>query len=375
MFDKIFVIFVLGLMLGACSSTHGAKSQGQTHWLEQCDSDADCGAGELTCECGVCVASCGQDGQCSVSGLETECFVASSTAVETLCGAGRPSPPSLCLEACTGSCAEGQVCASGACIAETSTPIDSRPSHWLDRCESDADCGAGELSCECGICAATCAPDGACNVSGLETHCVGPGGAVVAMLCSTESPSLCLEPCSGSPAFSCDVEQVCSWGIACVPVPEPPTETLTLGLRNMKTTTIYVQTEDCNGEERWFDLRIGSETLDVQDGCDCRTADPLNGCPTPPPVCAEPVAMAIEPGGEITYTWDTGYWFQHESGLCSNRFPVAGNQALTYRVCWLQDQPTQDELNAISYPTDFSCAEMPFTLSEGFSDFKLEIYD
>jgi hypothetical protein len=94
-------------------------SQGQTHWLEQCDADSDCGGGELSCECGVCVATCDEDDACDVSGLETECFVASSGAVQSLCVSGPSSPPALCLEPCSGSCDDGQVCASGACVVET----------------------------------------------------------------------------------------------------------------------------------------------------------------------------------------------------------------------------------------------------------------
>jgi hypothetical protein len=144
----------------------------------------------------------------------------------------------------------------------------------------------------------------------------------------------------------------------------------------LKASAISVQTVDCGGEERWFDLRIGSEALDVQNGCDCRTADPVDGCPTPPPVCAEPVAEVIEPGGEVTYTWDTGYWVPRPDGLCSNRWPVASNQPVTFRVCWLEEQPTQDQLNAINYPADFSCEEFDFMLienGENLSSFFIEL--
>jgi hypothetical protein len=52
------------------------------------------------------------------------------------------------------------------------------PSHWLERCESSSDCGTDGLTCECGVCVTTCSPDRTCNVSGLDTSCVGPAGAV-----------------------------------------------------------------------------------------------------------------------------------------------------------------------------------------------------
>lgn len=120
MFGKASVSFVLAFLfaLAACSDSHTMKSQGQTHWLVQCDEDSDCGEGELSCECGVCVATCDEDDSCAVDGIETECFAASSDAVQTLCVSGQSSTPPLCLEPCSGACGEGQVCAGGACIAE-----------------------------------------------------------------------------------------------------------------------------------------------------------------------------------------------------------------------------------------------------------------
>ncbi|HMI93474.1 MAG TPA: hypothetical protein VK509_19010, partial [Polyangiales bacterium] len=106
------------LLSAACGDHHGASSQSQTHWLQTCDADAECGS-ELACECGRCVAPCGANDRCDVAGLELECQARNSDAVQALCGAAEAKP--LCLEPCDGSCASGQRCVAGACIAAGST--------------------------------------------------------------------------------------------------------------------------------------------------------------------------------------------------------------------------------------------------------------
>jgi hypothetical protein len=49
-------LLVLSLGVTHCATDAG-ESGSQTHWLDTCSSDPDCGAG-LTCECGICTETC-----------------------------------------------------------------------------------------------------------------------------------------------------------------------------------------------------------------------------------------------------------------------------------------------------------------------------
>jgi hypothetical protein len=101
----------------ACSSEDPPGSQGQTHWLRGCSNDAECG--ELSCDCGRCVARCGAGDRCEVPDRTTTCQAASSGAVAAMCGVD--DAVALCLEPCGGGCDDGQRCVAGACIATGST--------------------------------------------------------------------------------------------------------------------------------------------------------------------------------------------------------------------------------------------------------------
>jgi hypothetical protein len=106
------------LLGAACGESHGAKSQSQTHWLQTCDRDAQCGSA-LSCECGRCVAPCGANDRCDVAGIDTECQARSSGAVQAMCGAADAT--ALCLEPCDGKCESGQRCVAGACIVASAS--------------------------------------------------------------------------------------------------------------------------------------------------------------------------------------------------------------------------------------------------------------
>lgn len=114
MTGKLMLMAGAGLLLCACTSTRTGGNQGQTHWLQSCEKDADCG--ELSCLCGFCVSECAAGGSCSVEGRDTECFAANANAVRALCEAPQAQP--LCLEPCDGECSAGQRCVDGACIAD-----------------------------------------------------------------------------------------------------------------------------------------------------------------------------------------------------------------------------------------------------------------
>lgn len=107
---------MLGLVLWGCGDgdTTGASGSSQTHWLDACGSDAECG--DLSCVCGVCVSTCTGGAQCDVSGIATECQTADRAAAQQLC-AGRTAVD-VCLESCTGedSCPSGQRCVAGSCL-------------------------------------------------------------------------------------------------------------------------------------------------------------------------------------------------------------------------------------------------------------------
>jgi hypothetical protein len=157
-------------------------------------------------------------------------------------------------------------------------------------------------------------------------------------------------------------------------IPELPTGSMTLGFRNRSSRELFVITGDCNGRARWFDMRRGTLSLDIQDdACDCRTADPVDGCPTPPPVCQEDVIEAIAPGMEVSFTWDTGYWVQ--DGVCANRVAIDQEDVLIFRACWLTERPEPNTAGGLQYPEDFTCADVSFALEEDFESFTIETFD
>jgi hypothetical protein len=101
------------LLLSGCSDSRAGGRQGQTHWLQACETDPECG--ELQCICGVCIAACEPDGACEAAGRETECQPREGTAASALCAGEAPEP--ICLEPCADGCDDGQRCVGGACIA------------------------------------------------------------------------------------------------------------------------------------------------------------------------------------------------------------------------------------------------------------------
>src|SRR6187549_3460575 len=84
--------------------------------------------------------------------------------------------------------------ASG-CGRANSPRFDSE-THWLTRCDTYLDCGAG--SCECGVCTAPCASDADCSAIGVTgVECVAQSGGCGASVGSTAAASsACLLPCA-----------------------------------------------------------------------------------------------------------------------------------------------------------------------------------
>jgi len=105
---------ILSLVIACgCYSSGGQTKDGQSHWLERCSTQADCGD-EQICACGVCTIacegndSCGQGASCQAVEDRVACEDAPSRAT------------SVCLTACAGDamCGDSELsCQSRACVA------------------------------------------------------------------------------------------------------------------------------------------------------------------------------------------------------------------------------------------------------------------
>lgn len=103
--------------LAGCYGSDGQAKDSQSHWLQACSSDGDCGDSEQ-CACGVCTIECEESAAC---GASSRCASTSSHA------------------ACEGS-GPARVC--------------------LSACDDDDDCGASGLECQGSVCVAVVATDG-----------------------------------------------------------------------------------------------------------------------------------------------------------------------------------------------------------------------
>jgi hypothetical protein len=120
-----FTLFVGAVVVAACGESRDTEDS-QTHWLDECQRDGDCGGG-LSCECGRCVESCESGTSCDVRGRTTKCFASTHAATETICGAAASS--GLCLEPCTaGNCPADQLCQDGACVPKSESGGAGSPS-------------------------------------------------------------------------------------------------------------------------------------------------------------------------------------------------------------------------------------------------------
>jgi hypothetical protein len=75
------------LWLPGCGAraNSGGNTGSETHWLQACDTDSDCGA--YACYCGVCTRSCESAGQCDdESGPDAECAAPDALEDHAACG-------------------------------------------------------------------------------------------------------------------------------------------------------------------------------------------------------------------------------------------------------------------------------------------------
>lgn len=108
------VLFLLAIAAAGCAKSEDPPKNGQSHWLEECRSDAECG--ELSCVCGLCTERCTSDSACGDE-IEAQCV----------------DPEQLAFASC------GSNASQGICV-----PV----------CDSDSDCSAlsEELTCSEALC-------------------------------------------------------------------------------------------------------------------------------------------------------------------------------------------------------------------------------
>jgi hypothetical protein len=114
---------VCGLILALCLSMLAcgkAQSNGgtdsATHWLQRCDSDAECGA--LECLCGVCTTACTEPASCPNSTI-ARC----EPAREASCGSAEPVCSAECqTDSDCSAVRSGLVCAGSRCSTPEAAP-------------------------------------------------------------------------------------------------------------------------------------------------------------------------------------------------------------------------------------------------------------
>lgn len=118
---KLFVCrfsLLVSLACG-CAQTTALEVDGQTHWMTQCDEDADCG--DLECICGTCTEACELDDADSCSTPGAVCALAANALDAAAC-TREPSEVYACVPACdrTSDChavASELICTDeGACV-------------------------------------------------------------------------------------------------------------------------------------------------------------------------------------------------------------------------------------------------------------------
>src|SRR5690606_5938064 len=103
-----FPLLLVGTSLLACGATDSPVANSQTHWMQACVEDSQCGT--LQCECGVCTAPCDDDGACG--GGERVC---AKTSLFDACESGGEAR--VCVEQCAGdNCDTAAECIGDACL-------------------------------------------------------------------------------------------------------------------------------------------------------------------------------------------------------------------------------------------------------------------
>ncbi len=105
-------LLILGLVACDGSRPGGGRTDSESHWLESCASDAECGA--LACICGMCARACSAGGgECTGLGEDAACL-----ALPAACGA---------VQACTRACDRAEQCGDLTCEGGACSPSAARP--------------------------------------------------------------------------------------------------------------------------------------------------------------------------------------------------------------------------------------------------------
>lgn len=118
--ERAALAFAVALVVCASCDSSAGGSGGETHWLDDCNADADCG-GNLTCRCGVCTRECRGDADCRSGSRTATCFDSASPGIVWRCGGDvAGAAPGICLNVCGGSaeCPAGEDCVGGRCVTE-----------------------------------------------------------------------------------------------------------------------------------------------------------------------------------------------------------------------------------------------------------------
>jgi hypothetical protein len=114
----LLIAACLAALEGAsCGRAESPLLDSETHWLEACDSDQDCGAGR--CECGVCTSPCVTNADCAGLGVAgVECVPPSGTCASLASATGESFEGAACLLSCVDDADCGGLGAGARCESE-----------------------------------------------------------------------------------------------------------------------------------------------------------------------------------------------------------------------------------------------------------------
>ena len=105
------ILTIFGLTAVCCRAPDSPPQptlDSETHWMQYCDVDADCGS--FQCLCNRCTVSCGDTVACSITDAPSVCMLAGSTRSQQVCSEAELSdiPVGICLPSCSEAQPSGQ---------------------------------------------------------------------------------------------------------------------------------------------------------------------------------------------------------------------------------------------------------------------------
>lgn len=133
-FTRALAALAACVLAAACATSTEPPGNGQSHWLEQCDENADCG--DLSCICGVCSILCANDDACPED-HELSCESAAALSTADDCE-GDPAEIRMCVSAALAPADDAAVSDAEALDADIRTDAELRDA------EGDAEGDAAE---------------------------------------------------------------------------------------------------------------------------------------------------------------------------------------------------------------------------------------